>query len=695
MYDSQYYRCLDYSASEDWSEIGNNFTHTFPDQYWWARNWEISFASCCWIHLHGSTYSSSPWILYANVSLSTRPDTGRINQSPFSSIPLSINVTSRTRELIEIPVSDPDGDNVTCRWATDPPSFPFGELNERNCSLTYNGNGPAGNSYPVLLVLEDGLCNTSLQFVIDLIEYQPYECMYHKQLSTWDRSRYYSKTLGNCDQYSINWNSWYRFTGYAGTGMANSCVPGYHCGASASVWMNGSHPSVQEGAVGRTVHISYFGYCYRYNYHLTVRNCSGFYVYKFQYFDNYNCFRLCGNGINSPCSSSPCQNGGICHDQPNGFNCTCASGYTGNRCESQSNETHVKCSDGRMEIWLGKAKHPGVTASSLQLLDASCKGQDAGPYIYFSTGFGECGTEHNQTMDHITYWNKVYSPLTPIGISSNSSITRYSPPSLAFYCKYSRHGDVSLSYTIRKAVPVWHGSYGNFTFTMDLFYSGRYQRAHGLADYPVPVMIDEPLHIQYSVKSTTGNLSVLADSCRATLTKEAYSWPYYTLIERGCARDNTMSYVYKQNSTQRFTINSFRFVHQHPDQVVYLHCRLIVCHRLSYDSRCQQGCYGRRRREVNAEDEEAEDLYLTLKASNRQGGEGNQKVSSTSTATRAGLSTLGGLVVVLLAVIGVFGMCRRIAKKKPTMQLDVVASATNQVFTLDDESVQGHAQSTA
>ncbi|XP_032226587.2 ZP domain-containing protein [Nematostella vectensis] len=231
---------------------------------------------------------------------------------------------------------------------------------------------------------------------------------------------------------------------------------------------------------------------------------------------------------------------------------------------------------------------------------------------------------------------------------------------------------------------------------MDLFYSGRYQRAQGLADYPVPVMINEPLYIQYSVKSTTGNLSVLADSCRATLTKEPYSSPFYTFIEKGCAKDNTMSYVYKPGSTtQRFTIYSFRFVHQHPDQVVYLHCRLIVCHRLSYDSRCQQGCYGRRRREVNAEDERAEDLYLTLKASNGQRGAGNQKVSNTSTATSVGLGTLGGLVVVLLAVIGVFVMRKRIEKNKPASQVNTVASATNQVVTIDDESFQNHAQSTA
>ena len=33
------------------------------------------------------------------------------------------------------------------------------------------------------------------------------------------------------------------------------------------------------------------------------------------------------------CSSSPCQNGGVCENKPPGYSCTCAAFYTGRNCE--------------------------------------------------------------------------------------------------------------------------------------------------------------------------------------------------------------------------------------------------------------------------------------------------------------------------------------------------------------------------
>ena len=34
------------------------------------------------------------------------------------------------------------------------------------------------------------------------------------------------------------------------------------------------------------------------------------------------------------CASDPCENGGVCNDQVNGFTCDCQAGYDGETCEN-------------------------------------------------------------------------------------------------------------------------------------------------------------------------------------------------------------------------------------------------------------------------------------------------------------------------------------------------------------------------
>ena len=39
------------------------------------------------------------------------------------------------------------------------------------------------------------------------------------------------------------------------------------------------------------------------------------------------------------CASQPCKNNGICTDQVNGFNCSCAPGFNGAQCETGNSRT--------------------------------------------------------------------------------------------------------------------------------------------------------------------------------------------------------------------------------------------------------------------------------------------------------------------------------------------------------------------
>ena len=44
-------------------------------------------------------------------------------------------------------------------------------------------------------------------------------------------------------------NGWYRFVGAAGTKMPTTRVPAYRCGTDWSGWLDGAHPTVQDGEV--------------------------------------------------------------------------------------------------------------------------------------------------------------------------------------------------------------------------------------------------------------------------------------------------------------------------------------------------------------------------------------------------------------------------------------------------------------
>ena len=91
--------------------------------------------------------------------------------------------------------------------------------------------------------------------------------------------------------------AWYRFTGGAGHRMAKRCVPEMRCGGEVSGWLDGSHPSVEEGTVNRTVCFHHDDDCCLWRTEVKVRNCSGFYLYhlKRDVRGAYN-YRYCGNG---------------------------------------------------------------------------------------------------------------------------------------------------------------------------------------------------------------------------------------------------------------------------------------------------------------------------------------------------------------------------------------------------------------
>ena len=121
------------------------------------------------------------------------------------------------------------------------------------------------------------------------------ECSNYRVLNSGDRSQ--GNTAQNnvrCDQRDLSTPAWYRFEGAAGNQIPDKCVPTRRCGTHAPGWLNGPHPTVQDGVVTRRVCYHWSNNCCRWSNNIKVKNCGGFFVYELQRTPVCS-LRYCGN----------------------------------------------------------------------------------------------------------------------------------------------------------------------------------------------------------------------------------------------------------------------------------------------------------------------------------------------------------------------------------------------------------------
>ncbi|XP_076845471.1 uncharacterized protein LOC143490849 [Brachyhypopomus gauderio] len=91
-----------------------------------------------------------------------------------------------------------------------------------------------------------------------------------------------STQLNICDNY-FNWNGWYRLLYYGKSiHMPESCTHPFSCGTEVTLWINGSHPQIDDGQVTRQVCGSdQIGCCSSIS-SIQVKACpDNYYVYEF------------------------------------------------------------------------------------------------------------------------------------------------------------------------------------------------------------------------------------------------------------------------------------------------------------------------------------------------------------------------------------------------------------------------------
>ena len=112
----------------------------------------------------------------------------------------------------------------------------------------------------------------------NLLPFALSECQDYGTLNSADRKITYPSFTGYCD--SKIGPGWFRFDGAAGKRMASSCPPIWKCGALATGWLSGGHPSVADGQVNRKVCFNWVNSgCYQWSTNIQVKNCGSYYVY--------------------------------------------------------------------------------------------------------------------------------------------------------------------------------------------------------------------------------------------------------------------------------------------------------------------------------------------------------------------------------------------------------------------------------
>ncbi|XP_066022877.1 uromodulin-like [Pocillopora verrucosa] len=106
-------------------------------------------------------------------------------------------------------------------------------------------------------------------------------CYNYKELSEANRKSSHPTPVNGpelCDKQLHE--GWYRFVGAAGTKMPTTRVPAFKCETANSGWLNGAHPSVEDGEVSRMICFSDKQTGCKYKKGISVKNCGSYFIYQ-------------------------------------------------------------------------------------------------------------------------------------------------------------------------------------------------------------------------------------------------------------------------------------------------------------------------------------------------------------------------------------------------------------------------------
>uniref|UniRef100_A0AAY5KC04 ZP domain-containing protein n=2 Tax=Esox lucius TaxID=8010 RepID=A0AAY5KC04_ESOLU len=242
----------------------------------------------------------------------------------------------------------------------------------------------------------------------------------------------------------------------------------------------------------------------------------------------------------------------------------------------------VVCNETSMTVVLKKASMVGLSEDHLRLSDPSCSLSSNSSHIFRTMALNACGTQLEEDGDNLIFRNEISS-------FDSAVITRRQQVEIEFSCIYPKKSNVSLEFLVHKIPYIFREKgFGKFTYQFEFFQSSLFNIMVDPATYPLEVDLQEIVYMEIVSTSSVPNTKMFVESCKATPSDNPNDSTYYSIIQNGCTKDETVQIYPRSQSQFRFAIEAFKFIGMH-DQV-YISCAVILCEAGNPNTRCDQGC---------------------------------------------------------------------------------------------------------
>ncbi|XP_059028914.1 CUB and zona pellucida-like domain-containing protein 1 isoform X1 [Mustela lutreola] len=256
------------------------------------------------------------------------------------------------------------------------------------------------------------------------------------------------------------------------------------------------------------------------------------------------------------------------------------------------NTTSLTCSSDKMRAIISKSYLASLKyrENNLHLNDPTCRPKISN-VVEFSFPLDGCGTIKKVEDHSVTYTNMI----TLIPSPMSEVITRQKHLQIILKCEMESNSTVEMMYITEDDVIQNQSALGKYNTSMALFESNSFEKP--ILESPYYVDLNETLFVQVSLRTSDPNLVVFLDTCIASPTPD-FASPTYDLIRSGCIQDDTCMMYPLSGHYGRFQFNAFKFLRSLGS--VYLQCKILICDSGDHQSRCNQGCVSRRKRDISS-----------------------------------------------------------------------------------------------